>query len=108
MRFANESMKILKNKMNAEGFNFGANLGKAGGAGIEDHLHYHIVPRWTGDTNFMPVVGTTKVMVEGLNETWVSLKSEFDAIKDIKHACCLLYTSPSPRDRQKSRMPSSA
>ena len=83
MHLANESMKILKNKMNAEGFNFGANLGKAGGAGIEDHLHYHIVPRWNGDTNFMPVVGTTKVMVEGLNETWVSLKHEFDAIKDI-------------------------
>ena len=83
MHLANESMNILKKKMNAEGFNFGANLGKAGGAGIEDHLHYHIVPRWTGDTNFMPVVGTTKVMVEGLNETWLSLKSEFDKIKDI-------------------------
>ena len=83
MRFANQSMKILKNKMKAEGFNFGANLGKAGGAGIEDHLHYHIVPRWNGDTNFMPVIGTTKVMVEGLNETWLSLKSEFDAIKEV-------------------------
>ena len=65
---------------------FGAQLGNAGGAGIEDHLHYHIVPRWSGDTNFMPVVGTTKVMVEGLYETWVSLKSEFDAIKDIQNA----------------------
>ena len=83
MRLANESMNILRKKMNAEGFNFGANLGKAGGAGIEDHLHYHIVPRWNGDTNFMPVVGTTKVMVEGLNETWISLRSEFDKIKDI-------------------------
>jgi len=83
MRLANESMNILRKKMNAEGFNFGANLGKAGGAGIEDHLHYHIVPRWNGDTNFMPVVGTTKVMVEGLNETWAILKSDFDEIKDI-------------------------
>ena len=83
MHLANESMNILKKKMNAEGFNFGANLGKAGGAGIEDHLHYHIVPRWPGDTNFMPVVGTTKVMVEGLNETWLSLKTEFDKIKDM-------------------------
>jgi len=83
MRLANESMNILRKKMNAEGFNFGANLGKAGGAGIEDHLHYHIVPRWHGDTNFMPVVGTTKVMVEELNETWAILKSDFDEIKDI-------------------------
>ena len=83
MHLANESMNILRNTLSAEGFNFGANLGKAGGAGIEDHLHYHIVPRWIGDTNFMPVVGTTKVMVEGLNETWVSLKSEFDEIKEI-------------------------
>ena len=83
MRLANESMNILRKKMNAEGFNFGANLGEAGGAGIEDHLHYHIVPRWNGDTNFMPVVGTTKVMVEGLNETWTILKSDFDEIKDI-------------------------
>ncbi len=83
MSFANQSMNILKICLNAEGFNFGANLGKCGGAGIEDHLHYHIVPRWNGDTNFMPVVGTTKVMVEGLKETWVNLKSEFDAIEDI-------------------------
>ena len=83
MRLANESMNILRKKMNAEGFNFGANLGEAGGAGKEDHLHYHIVPRWNGDTNFMPVVGTTKVIVEGLNETWASLKSDFDEIKDI-------------------------
>ena len=76
-------MKILKTQISAEGFNFGENLGKAGGAGIEAHFHYHIVPRWSGDTNFMPVVGTTKVMVEGLNETWVNLRPEFDAIKEV-------------------------
>ena len=66
MWLANQSMNILTHAMNAEGFNFGANLGKAGGAGIEEHIHYHIVPRWSGDTNFMPVVGNTKVLVEGL------------------------------------------
>ena len=82
MELANASMNILRNTMNAEGFNFGANLGKAGGAGIEEHLHYHIVPRWNGDTNFMPVVGHTKVMVEGLNETWNILKPYFDKLKE--------------------------
>ena len=80
MLFANETMNILRNTMNAEGFNFGANLGKAGGAGIEEHIHYHIVPRWAGDTNFMPVVGNTKIVVEGLVETWANLKPQFDTI----------------------------
>ena len=71
---------ILRNEMSAEGFNFGANLGKAGGAGIEEHIHYHIVPRWIGDTNFMPVVGNTKVIVQGLVETWKTLAPSFDKI----------------------------
>ncbi len=82
MRFANKAMNILSSTMNAEGFNFGANIGKAGGAGIADHLHYHVIPRWSGDTNFMPVIGNTKVMVEGLTETWMSLKSKFGSLKD--------------------------
>ena len=82
MRFANESMNILSSTMNADGFNFGANIGKAGGAGIADHLHYHVIPRWHGDTNFMPVIGNTKVMVEGLSETWMNLKPAFDSLKD--------------------------
>ncbi len=80
MFFANQSMNILKICLNAEGFNFGANLGKCGGAGIEDHLHYHIVPRWSGDTNFMPVLGGTKVVVEGLKDTWNKLKPHFEKI----------------------------
>ena len=82
MKISTMSMKILRENMNAEGFNFGANLGKASGAGIEEHLHYHIVPRWHGDTNFMPVVGHTKVMVEGLKETWDNLKLHFDKLKE--------------------------
>jgi ATP adenylyltransferase len=67
--------------MKAQGFNFGANIGVAGGAGIADHIHFHIVPRWVGDTNFMPVVGNTKVMVEGLLETYDELKPTFDNLK---------------------------
>ena len=80
MFLTNKSMEIIKNTMGADGFNIGANLGKAAGAGIEEHLHFHIVPRWIGDTNFMPVVGNTKVIVEGLQETWDSMKPQFDLI----------------------------
>jgi len=80
MFLANKSMNIIKKIMGADGFNMGANLGKASGAGIEEHIHYHIVPRWIGDTNFMPVAGNTKVMVEGLQETWDSIKPQFDLI----------------------------
>ena len=77
MKIASLSMKIIREKMNAEGFNFGANIGASSGAGIAEHLHYHIVPRWKGDTNFMPVIGNTKVHVQGLNDTYVMLKRLF-------------------------------
>ena len=86
MFLANESMRILKHCMKTEGYNFGANIGKAGGAGIEEHIHYHIVPRWSGDTNFMPVLGHTKVLMEGLQETWDKLKPHFETIKEDTHA----------------------
>ena len=77
MQFAKDCFNILKSKLGAEGFNFGANLGKVAGAGIDQHIHYHIVPRWSGDTNFMPVISDTKVMIEKLNKTWERLKPEF-------------------------------
>jgi|TARA_B110000467_G_scaffold144442_1_gene147217 ATP adenylyltransferase len=86
MWLANQTMNILKLKVDADGFNFGANIGKAGGAGIEEHLHYHIVPRWNGDTNFMPVVGNTKVIVEGLMESWEKLRPHFDKLKETENA----------------------
>ena len=81
MNVSTMSMKILRENMNAEGFNFGANIGSSSGAGIAEHLHFHIVPRWSGDTNFMPVVGQTKVHVQGLEDTYNNLIKLFENIE---------------------------
>lgn len=69
--------KSLRNVLNPDAFNIGANLGKSAGAGIDEHLHFHIVPRWNGDTNFMPVLGETKVISQELSETKKNLRSWF-------------------------------
>ena len=74
------SMKIIQNILNADGFNFGINIGKCSGAGIDDHIHFHIVPRWNGDNNFMPAVGNTKVIVQGLLDTYDALFPSFKKI----------------------------
>lgn len=69
--------RVLKSVVQADGFNVGINLGKAAGAGLEEHLHVHVVPRWTGDTNFMPVMANTKVMPQALFELFDQLQPHF-------------------------------
>jgi len=71
-------IEVLSEEMRPDGFNVGMNLGAAAGAGIRDHIHMHVVPRWTGDTNFMPVLGDTHVIVEGLDECYQRLCPCFD------------------------------
>lgn len=66
--------KSLQKVLKPEGFNIGINLGKSAGAGVEGHLHIHIVPRWRGDTNFMPTLSNTKIVSQSLDELYVQLK----------------------------------
>ena len=75
-----KSITVLKNSFSPDGFNIGMNLGKAAGAGIKDHFHLHIVPRWQGDSNFMEIVGKTNVMSYDIGEIHEKLVMEFKKI----------------------------
>ncbi len=76
-----ESVSVLKKTLKPSGFNIGLNLGRTGGAGFSRHLHFHIVPRWNGDTNFMSVISSTKVISQSLSELYKNLKREYDKKK---------------------------
>jgi ATP adenylyltransferase len=74
MRATAIGMGALNKVSGPHGFNLGANLGRVAGAGIDKHIHFHIVPRWNGDTNFMPVLADTKLISDDLKRTWARLK----------------------------------
>jgi ATP adenylyltransferase len=67
------SIKILRQHYRPHGFNTGMNIGRSAGAGVADHYHLHVIPRWTGDSNFMPLIGKTKVVIEGVDSSYEKL-----------------------------------
>jgi ATP adenylyltransferase len=79
MTLTQRSMAAIRAAYGPEGFNLGVNQGKAAGAGVEDHVHLHVVPRWAGDTNFMPVIGDVRVLPQSLEDSYKALTSSFPA-----------------------------
>jgi ATP adenylyltransferase len=78
MALAQRAIEILEEKYSPHGYNLGFNQGRVAGAGVEHHIHMHVVPRWGGDTNFMPVLAETRVMPEMLDQSYAALRGEFD------------------------------
>ena len=72
------TLRILRVQYQPQGFNVGMNLGRSAGAGVADHYHLHVIPRWTGDSNFMPIVGGTRVFIEDIETTYERLRPLFD------------------------------
>lgn len=80
MDLNNLCLAALGEGMHPDGYNIGMNLGAPAGAGIKDHIHLHVVPRWIGDTNYMPVIGETRVIGESLEESYIKLKRVVDRL----------------------------
>ncbi len=79
MLLTRRSVACLAELYKPEGYNIGMNLGESAGAGVKEHLHMHVVPRWAGDSNFMTVTGETRVLPEDINVTYEKLKSGFES-----------------------------
>ena len=82
MQLVRHAIRILGAAQGPDGFNIGVNEGAAGGAGVADHVHMHVVPRWDGDANYMTVVGDTRVVPESLDDTYDRLRPFFDTLTD--------------------------
>ena len=78
IEWTSRATTVLRNIYNTTAFNIGVNIGEAAGAGVKEHIHLHIVPRWNGDTNFMSTLAETRVLPEALEDTWVRIKKGFD------------------------------
>jgi ATP adenylyltransferase len=78
MTLTQHSLRAIRDAYGPEGFNVGVNEGKVAGAGVEDHVHLHVVPRWGADTNFMPVIGSTRVLPQSLEDSYATLSKLFD------------------------------
>jgi len=82
MTLSKKFIKVMKQSINPDGFNAGFNIGRVAGAGVANHLHFHVVPRWNGDTNFMPVLGETKVISEHILKTYDKLKNAINRLEE--------------------------
>lgn len=78
MALLSQAVSILGRVYHAQGFNVGANLGEAAGAGIAEHVHFHVLPRWAGDTNFVTSLGSTRIIPEDLDDTWQRIREVCD------------------------------
>lgn len=76
-------VRAMQTFLRADGFNIGLNLGRASGAGLPKHLHWHIVPRWNGDTNFMTIMGDVRIIVQSLDEFWLQLRGALGLPTDV-------------------------
>jgi ATP adenylyltransferase len=78
MALSQQAMRVLDQRYEPHGYNLGFNQGRVAGAGVEHHIHMHVVPRWQGDTNFMPVLADTRVMPQSLEASYEALRGSFD------------------------------